>query len=51
MRYWKIGELAREVGVTVRTLHHYDEMGLVSPSARTPTGYRLYGEEELVRLQ
>lgn len=51
MRYWKVGELAREVGVTVRTLHHYDRLGLVSPSARTPAGYRLYGEEELVRLQ
>lgn len=38
-------------GVSVRTLHLYDQKGLVSPSRRTPAGYRLYGEAELLRLQ
>ena len=51
MRFWKVGELAQETGITVRALHHYDEMGLVSPSRRTASGYRLYGEAELIRLQ
>ncbi len=47
----KIGELARRVGVTVRTLRYYDEIGLLCPRARTECGYRLYGREEIVRLQ
>ena len=38
-------------GVSVRTLHLYDQKGLVSPSRRTPAGYRLYGEADLLRLQ
>lgn len=37
--------------VSVRTLRFYDQVGLLSPSARTPSGYRLYGEEDLARLQ
>jgi len=45
-----VGDVARLAGVTVRTLHHYDRIGLVSPSGRTPAGYRLYGEEDLDRL-
>ncbi|MGZ4625131.1 MAG: MerR family transcriptional regulator [Kineosporiaceae bacterium] len=45
-----IGDVARLAGVTVRTLHHYDAIGLVSPSARTPGGYRLYDERDLDRL-
>jgi DNA-binding transcriptional MerR regulator len=49
--YWKIGELAKRTGVSVRTLHHYDEIGLLSPSHRTESGHRLYGREEVVRLQ
>jgi DNA-binding transcriptional MerR regulator len=54
--HWKIGELARRTGVSVRTLHHYDEIGLLSPSHRSPSqgsgaGHRLYGREEVVRLQ
>lgn len=48
---WKIGELAKRTGVSVRTLHHYDEIGLLSPSHRTESGHRLYGREEVVRLQ
>lgn len=47
----KVGELARRTGLTVRTLHHYDEIGLLSPSRRTAAGHRLYGEEEVRRLQ
>lgn len=46
-----VGELARLTGVTVRTLHHYDEIGLVQPSARSDAGYRLYGEADVRRLQ
>lgn len=45
-----IGELARRGGVTVRTLHHYDALGLLKPGARSPGGYRLYHEHDLVRL-
>ncbi|HKP77069.1 MAG TPA: MerR family transcriptional regulator [Longimicrobiaceae bacterium] len=48
---WKVGELARETGLTVRTLHHYDEIGLLRPSRRTPKGHRLYGEADVARLQ
>ena len=49
--HWKIGDLAKRTGVSVRTLHHYDEIGLLSPSHRTESGHRLYGREEVVRLQ
>jgi DNA-binding transcriptional MerR regulator len=45
-----VGQVARLAGVTVRTLHHYDAIGLVSPSGRTPSGYRLYAERDLDRL-
>jgi MerR family transcriptional regulator, thiopeptide resistance regulator len=48
---WKIGDLAKRTGVSIRTLHHYDEIGLLSPSDRTESGHRLYGYEEVVRLQ
>lgn len=47
----KIGELARRAGLTVRTLRHYDDIGLLSPSARSESGYRLYDETDAVRLQ
>ena len=46
-----VGELARLTGITVRALHHYDEIGLVVPSQRTPAGYRLYEDADVVRLQ
>ena len=48
---WQIGELARRAGVSVRTLHHYDAIGLLEPSATTQTGYRLYDETALARLE
>ncbi|HEY0251372.1 MAG TPA: MerR family transcriptional regulator [Kofleriaceae bacterium] len=46
-----VGELAKLTGITVRTLHHYDEIGLVQPSARSDAGYRLYGEADVRKLQ
>lgn len=46
-----VGTLARLAGVSVRTLHHYDEIGLVVPSGRTAAGYRKYGRSEVERLQ
>lgn len=46
----KIGELAKRTGVTVRTLHHYDSIGLLSPSARSDAGYRLYHRADIARL-
>jgi DNA-binding transcriptional MerR regulator len=47
----KIGDVARRTGLTVRTLHHYDEIGLLRPSMRTETGHRLYTAADLGRLQ
>jgi len=46
-----VREFARRSGVTVRTLHHYDRLGLLKPTAHTESGYRLYGEGDLARLQ
>jgi DNA-binding transcriptional MerR regulator len=46
-----VGELARQTGLSVRTLHHYDEIGLLSPSLRTPAGHRLYALPDIARLQ
>lgn len=51
MDFMKVGELARRTGLSVRTLHHYDEIGLLRPSRRTPSGHRLYGPREVARLQ
>lgn len=48
---YTVGEVAKLAGITVRTLHHYDEIGLLQPSDRTDAGYRLYLDEDLVRLQ
>ncbi len=45
-----VGQVAGTFGVTVRTLHHYDDLGLVVPSRRTQAGYRLYTDEDLNRL-
>ncbi len=49
-RRWTIGELARATGMTVRALYHYDEIGLLSASERTPAGHRRYTERDLRRL-
>jgi DNA-binding transcriptional MerR regulator len=48
---YTVGELSRITGVTVRALHHYDEIGLCCPSARSAAGYRLYAEADVLRLQ
>jgi len=50
-KHWTVGELARATGLTVRTLHHYDRIGLLRPSARSRAGYRLYGDQDVARLQ
>jgi DNA-binding transcriptional MerR regulator len=47
----KIGELAKQTGISIRTLHYYDEIGLLSPSQRTESGHRLYEEPDIIRLQ
>ncbi len=49
--FWKVGELAKQTGITVRTLHHYDQIGLLSPSQRSDTGHRLYNKTDIVKLQ
>jgi MerR family transcriptional regulator, thiopeptide resistance regulator len=46
-----VGDLAKLTGITVRTLHHYDEIGLVCPSERSQAGYRLYSDADVHRLQ
>jgi DNA-binding transcriptional MerR regulator len=48
---YTVQEMARLAGVTVRTLHYYDQIGLLEPAARNEAGYRLYSREELLRLQ
>jgi DNA-binding transcriptional MerR regulator len=50
-RTYQVKEVAALAGVSVRTLHHYDEIGLLAPGARTDAGYRLYDDEDLLRLQ
>ena len=50
MEMMKIGQLAKHARLTVRTLHHYDEIGLLSPAHRTAAGYRLYRSEDVERL-
>jgi DNA-binding transcriptional MerR regulator len=49
-RRYRVGEVARLFAVSVRALHHYDERGLLVPSARSDAGYRLYSEADLTRL-
>lgn len=48
---WKIGTLARRTGLSVRTLHWYDEIGLLRPTRHTASGHRLYGDGDVQRLQ
>jgi DNA-binding transcriptional MerR regulator len=53
-QHWKVGELAARTGLTIRTLHHYDAIGLLSPSGRTGSahgsGHRLYTAADVARL-
>jgi DNA-binding transcriptional MerR regulator len=49
-RRWKVGELAEATGLTVRALHHFDEVGLLRPAARSAAGHRLYTSADVRRL-
>jgi DNA-binding transcriptional MerR regulator len=51
VKAYTVSQLADMAGVSVRTLHHYDHVGLLKPTARTAAGYRLYGEQDVLRLQ
>lgn len=50
-RTYKVSDVSRMSGVSVRALHHYDEIGLLRPSARSSSDYRLYDDDDLLRLQ
>ncbi|AIQ14020.1 MerR family transcriptional regulator [Paenibacillus durus] len=50
-RNWKVGELAKLTGLTIRTLRYYDQIGLFSPSYHSHSGHRLYTESDIARLQ
>jgi MerR family transcriptional regulator, copper efflux regulator len=47
---FQIGEVAHRVGLSLRTIRYYEEVGLVAPASRTPGGFRLYSEENVGRL-
>ncbi|WP_034157509.1 MerR family transcriptional regulator [Sphingomonas sp. ERG5] len=51
MKSYTVSRLARLSGISVRTLHHYDDIGLLKPASTGSNRYRYYGEEELLRLQ
>lgn len=51
MKQYTVQELANLSGVSVRTLHYYDQIGLLKPFQRSEGNYRIYGEQELIRLQ
>ena len=48
---YRVGEVAARTGVSIRTLHHYDDVDLLRPSGHTEAGYRLYSDEDLLTLQ
>jgi MerR family transcriptional regulator, thiopeptide resistance regulator len=48
---FKVGDLSKQTGLSIRTLHYYDEIGLLSPSHRTESGYRVYDKQDIIRLQ
>jgi MerR family transcriptional regulator, thiopeptide resistance regulator len=50
-RTWKVGALSKLTGLTIRTLHHYSEIGLLRPMFCANTGYRLYAEGDIIKLQ
>lgn len=47
----QIGEVAEAVGLSIRTIRHYDELGLVKPSGRSPGGFRLYTDADVEQLR
>lgn len=51
MTGYSVKQLAQLAGVSIRTLHHYDQIGLLKPERRADSGYRYYGKPELLRLQ
>lgn len=51
MKSYTVRQVAKMAGVTVRTLHHYDQIGLLRPERRSQSRYRRYGEADLLRLQ
>lgn len=51
MTQWYVKDLSNITGVSVQTLHHYDRIGLLKPSTRLTNGYRLYSEQDLLKLQ
>ena len=51
MKQYSVKSIARLSGVSIRTLHYYDEINLLNPMLRTSKGYRMYGENELLKLQ
>jgi MerR family transcriptional regulator, thiopeptide resistance regulator len=50
-RTYRVADVARQSGVSIRALHHYDAIGLLVPTGRTDAGYRLYTDADLLRLQ
>jgi DNA-binding transcriptional MerR regulator len=50
-RRYRVKDVSGLSGVSIRTLHHYDQIGLLSPSGRSEVGYRLYSDDDLLRLQ
>lgn len=46
----KVGAVAELTGLSIRTLRHYDKIGLLTPSTRLPSGYRLYSDSDIERL-
>ncbi len=51
LHHMQIGEVAEQVGLSLRTIRYYEEVGLVTPSARTSGGFRLYTETDVARLR
>jgi len=49
-RYW-IGEVAKRLGISLRTIRYYEELGLLRPKSRTPGHFRLYDDTDIARLQ
>jgi DNA-binding transcriptional MerR regulator len=47
----KIGEVAEVIGLSLRTIRYYEELGLIEPSTRSPGGFRLYSEDDVTRLK
>lgn len=51
LKMYKVKHVSKMTGVSIRTLHYYDEIGLLVPAERSPAGYRLYADEDMLRLQ